>query len=126
MATPEKQPGLSFFLPNVYVASLQTAHENRQLEIFVRSKQAARRASRARCLNFMSLRSKPLENYCRAEFFLHLKQAAQRASRLRCLTIFSLRSRPLGSIDWIVNLKFLYSTSSRTPSMRPRLLQRPN
>jgi len=33
MATPEKQPGLSFFLSFPYVAALQTARESGRLEI---------------------------------------------------------------------------------------------
>jgi hypothetical protein len=37
MATPEKQPGLSFFCRLIYVALLQTALERRQPGIFVRA-----------------------------------------------------------------------------------------
>jgi hypothetical protein len=47
MATPEKLPEL----PSVFVAALETAHENRQLEIFMRLEQRAQRASRLRPLS---------------------------------------------------------------------------
>jgi hypothetical protein len=52
MATPEKQPGLSFFCLIFMSLRSKPLEGHRQADFFLHLKQAARRTSRARCVNY--------------------------------------------------------------------------